>query len=57
MPSRNIFYSHFLNGTESVDSPEFKRLAAVQGDFIFQGPRRNLLSKASASQDAWGFRM
>jgi len=54
-PSDPAAGSPFGTGDLNAITPEFKRLAAVQGDFIFQGPRRNLLSKASASQDAWGF--
>lgn len=37
-------------------SPQFKRLAAFQGDFIFQAPRRFFLEAASKTQNAWSYR-
>ncbi|KAJ7132082.1 Alpha/Beta hydrolase protein [Mycena epipterygia] len=47
--------SPFGTGRLNAITPEFKRLAAVQGDLIFQAPCRLLLSKASITQDVWGF--
>ncbi len=35
--------------------PEYKRLAAFTGDFVFTGPRRFLLEHASVTQDAWSY--
>jgi len=37
-------------------SPEFKRFAALQGDRIFQAPRRFLLEIASKTQPAYSYR-
>ena len=36
--------------------PEFKRFAALQGDRIFQAPRRFLLETASKTQPAYSYR-
>ncbi|KAJ7132220.1 Alpha/Beta hydrolase protein [Mycena epipterygia] len=54
-PADPAYGAPFGTGSLNAITPQFKRLAAVQGDFIFQGPLRNLLSKASATQDTWGF--
>ncbi|KAJ7666219.1 sterol esterase [Mycena polygramma] len=54
-PSDPASGSPFGTGQLNAVTPQFKRLAAVQGDLIFQGPRRNLLSKVSRTQDAWGY--
>jgi hypothetical protein len=37
-------------------SPEFKRLAAIQGDLKFQAPRRFMLEHVSKTQTAYAFR-
>ncbi|KAJ7690242.1 Alpha/Beta hydrolase protein [Mycena rosella] len=46
-----------LFGTASANAitPEFKRLAAFQGDFPFLGPRRFFLEHASARQNMWSW--
>jgi len=44
-----MYASHF--------SPEYKRLAALQGDLVFQAPRRNLLEIASKTQPAYSYSM
>ncbi|KAJ6469752.1 Alpha/Beta hydrolase protein [Mycena vitilis] len=54
-PSDHASGSPFGTGLSNAVTPEFKRLAAVQGDIIFHGPRRNLLSKVSTAQNAWGY--
>ncbi|KAH9073439.1 alpha beta-hydrolase [Lactarius deliciosus] len=36
-------------------SPQFKRTAAIQGDFVFHGPRRLLLKHRANKQKSWGF--
>jgi len=36
-------------------SPQFKRISALQGDFVFHGPRRLLLQNVAAKQKSWGF--
>ncbi|KAH9172349.1 carotenoid ester lipase precursor [Lactarius sanguifluus] len=35
--------------------PQFKRIAALQGDFVFHGPRRLLLQNVAGRQKSWGF--
>ncbi|TDL14970.1 sterol esterase [Rickenella mellea] len=47
--------SPFDTGTANAITPEFKRLSAIQGDLIFQGPRRFFLRAASKTQNAWSF--
>ncbi|KAF8134091.1 sterol esterase [Mycena galopus ATCC 62051] len=44
-------------GTESANqlTPEFKRIAAFQGDFAFLGLRRLLLQQASKTQNTWSW--
>ncbi|KIP05209.1 hypothetical protein PHLGIDRAFT_74623 [Phlebiopsis gigantea 11061_1 CR5-6] len=47
--------SPFDTGLHNVLSPQFKRLAALQGDLVFQAPRRLLLSHTSSKQNTWSF--
>jgi acetylcholinesterase len=35
--------------------PQFKRVAAIQGDFVFHGPRRFFLKNRANKQKSWGF--
>jgi hypothetical protein len=42
--------------THRLHSPEFKRLAAIQGDHTFHAGRRAAFSKWAATQDVWSFR-
>ena len=35
--------------------PQFKRTAAIQGDFVFHAPRRFLLNYRADKQKSWGF--
>ncbi|KAH7903320.1 Alpha/Beta hydrolase protein [Hygrophoropsis aurantiaca] len=36
-------------------TPQFKRIAAFQGDYVFQAPRRFFLQQRSGKQKAWSF--
>jgi len=36
-------------------TPEYKRIAAFQGDAVFQGPRRFFLEHQSSKQSTWAF--
>ncbi|KAH9841711.1 sterol esterase [Rhodofomes roseus] len=36
-------------------TPEFKRLASFQGDWLWQAPRRYFLETVSQTQDAWSY--
>ncbi|TDL16440.1 sterol esterase [Rickenella mellea] len=47
--------SPFDTGTANALTPEYKRLAAFQGDMFFSGPRRFFLRLAAKRQNAWGF--
>ncbi|KAJ7075011.1 carotenoid ester lipase precursor [Mycena belliarum] len=47
--------SPFNTGFSNQLTPEFKRLAAFQGDMLLTGPRRFFLEHASATQNAWSW--
>ncbi|EIW62500.1 carotenoid ester lipase precursor [Trametes versicolor FP-101664 SS1] len=47
--------SPFETGDANELYPEFKRMAALQGDIIFQAPRRFLLDQRSLKQPAWTY--
>ncbi|KAJ6543585.1 sterol esterase [Mycena vulgaris] len=47
--------SPFDTGTANALTPEFKRLAAFQGDYVFLGARRFFLQHASVTQNAWSW--
>ncbi|CAA7260930.1 unnamed protein product [Cyclocybe aegerita] len=48
--------SPFNTGTANVFSPQYKRLAAFQGDLAFQATRRFFSTIASKRQPVYGFR-
>ncbi|KAL0062982.1 hypothetical protein AAF712_010113 [Marasmius tenuissimus] len=39
----------------NAPTPQFKRLSSIQGDAVFQMPRRLLLQSLSGRQNAWSF--
>ncbi|KAJ6543595.1 sterol esterase [Mycena vulgaris] len=47
--------SPFDTGTENQFTPEFKRLAAFQGDYELVGARRFFLQHVSATQNTWSW--
>ncbi|KAJ7503276.1 Alpha/Beta hydrolase protein [Mycena galericulata] len=47
--------SPFDTGIANTLTPQFKRLAAFQGDYVFLGARRFFLEHASATQPAWSW--
>jgi hypothetical protein len=47
--------SPFDTGTANQITPQWKRLAAFQGDLIFQGPRRLFIDNRAAKQPIWSF--
>lgn len=47
--------SPFDTGNANVFSPQFKRIAAVHGDWFFHGPRRLLLDSVSNEQTTYNF--
>jgi len=49
--------SPFNTGFQNILSPQFKRMAAFQGDIVFEAPRRFFLSKTSSSMKTWSYCM
>ncbi|KAJ6578139.1 sterol esterase [Mycena capillaripes] len=47
--------SPFDTGLTNQFTPQFKRFAAFQGDYIFTGARRFFLEHASKTQNAWSW--
>jgi len=47
--------SPFDTGNLNAITPQFKRIAAMQGDGGFQAPRRWLLKNTSGKQNIWIF--
>jgi len=47
--------SPFDTGIKNALSPQYKRIAALQGDWVFQAPRRFFLKNRADKQNAWGF--
>ena len=47
--------SPFGTGDENQLAPMYKRVAAFQGDFLFQSNRRWLLELRSEKQPAWAY--
>ncbi|KAA1472206.1 alpha/beta-hydrolase [Dentipellis sp. KUC8613] len=47
--------SPFGTGDANAFTPEFKRLAAFQGDLVFQAPRRFFLQHQSGKQSIWSY--
>ncbi|CCM06340.1 uncharacterized protein FIBRA_08594 [Fibroporia radiculosa] len=54
-PSNPSDGSPFGTGDLNALTPQFKRLAAFQGDWMFQAPRRYMLEVMSKTQDTWGY--
>ena len=49
--------SPYDTGTQNALTPEFKRIASILGDFVFQAPRRFFLNNVSGKQNTWSFCM
>ncbi|KAJ7777805.1 carotenoid ester lipase precursor [Mycena olivaceomarginata] len=54
-PSDQIDGSPFNTGFLNAVTPQFKRIAAFQGDAIFQAPRRFFQQSLSGKQNQWAF--
>ncbi|EIM86204.1 carotenoid ester lipase precursor [Stereum hirsutum FP-91666 SS1] len=54
-PSDPTVGSPFDTGSANVITPQFKRIAAIQGDLVFQAPRRFFLQQRSDKQKTWAF--
>ena len=47
--------SPYGTGSLNALTPQFKRIASIQGDITFQGPRRFFLEHLAPKQHAWSF--
>ncbi|KAH9968428.1 carotenoid ester lipase precursor [Lactifluus volemus] len=47
--------SPFDTGSRNAITPEFKRIAAIQGDAVFHGPRRLMLKHLACDQASWAY--
>ena len=54
-PSDPAAGSPFDTGDSFAVTPQFKRMAAFQGDYVFQAPRRLFIQQLSSSQPAWAY--
>ncbi|KAN0124160.1 Alpha/Beta hydrolase fold, partial [Lactarius tabidus] len=54
-PQNPTLGSPYDSGTQNELTPQFKRIASILGDFIFQGPRRFFLENVSDKQNVWSF--
>ena len=54
-PSDPAQGSPFGTGSENQLAPMYKRMAAFQGDFLFQAPKRSFLTQRSSKQAAWSY--
>ncbi|KAI0088623.1 carotenoid ester lipase precursor [Irpex rosettiformis] len=54
-PSDITAGSPYSTGILNALTPQFKRLASVQGDLVFQAPRRFLLQQRSDKQPTWSY--
>jgi acetylcholinesterase len=48
--------SPFDTGDENGFTPQFKRIAAILGDIVFQAPRRFFLQQRPGKQKTWSYR-
>ena len=48
--------SPFNTSVLNAVTPEYKRIAAMQGDLVFQAPRRFFLQQRASEQPVWSFR-
>lgn len=54
-PDNPVLGSPFGTGTNNSLSAQFKRIAAFQGDAVFQAPRRYFLQNRSDKQKTWSY--
>jgi len=47
--------SPFDTGTQNAITPQFKRIAAILGDYVFQARRRFFMQQRSGKQNTWSF--
>lgn len=56
-PSDPVQGSPFDTGDQNLLHPQFKRLAAIQGDLLFQAQRRFFLAQRAHMQPTWSYCM
>ncbi|TCD66642.1 hypothetical protein EIP91_001110 [Steccherinum ochraceum] len=56
-PSDPTQGSPFNTGTQNAITPQFKRMAAFLGDFVFQAPRRAFMQETAGKQDSWALQI
>ncbi len=54
-PQDAIQGSPYDTGTQNAFTPQFKRIASLLGDIVFQAPRRLFLNNLSKKQNTWSF--
>jgi acetylcholinesterase len=54
-PSDPADGSPFNTGDANAITPEYKRLAAIQTDWMFSGPRRLFINSRASQQPIWAF--
>ena len=54
-PSDPAAGSPFGTGAEFAYTPQYKRMAAFEGDFLLQGPRRFIVQQLSDRQPVWSY--
>jgi hypothetical protein len=54
-PNNVTLGSPYDTGTQNALTPEFKRMASILGDLVFQSPRRFFLKNVSDKQNAWSY--
>ena len=47
--------SPYDTGTQNALTPEYKRIASILGDLVFQAPRRFFLNTVSDKQNTWSY--
>ena len=55
-PSDAAAGSPYDTGRQNAFTPQYKRIAALQGDWIFQVPRRQLLDRYSWTRTTYSYR-
>jgi acetylcholinesterase len=54
-PNNVTLGSPYDTGTQNALTPEFKRMASILGDLVFQSPRRFFLKNVSHKQNTWSY--
>ena len=47
--------SPYGTGSQDALTPQYKRIASITGDYVFQGPRRFFLENRASRQNTWSF--